>query len=94
MICACAPMRKSGSGTGGESFPDWWRLRSRYLRYAAAQTSAAATGTSSVATPQARTRRLKVRGCSSPTQSSARHTALTAAPSEATARLMIHRAQA
>jgi hypothetical protein len=29
MICACAPMKKSGSGVRGESLPDCRFLRSR-----------------------------------------------------------------
>ena len=78
----------------GASLPDCSRLRSRYDRYAAAQTSAAAAGTSSISTPQPRMRSARVLGSSSPTQISARQTALTAAPSMDTPRAMIRRAQA
>ncbi len=67
----------------GASLPDCSRLRSRYDRYAAAQTSAAAAGTSSISTPQPRMRSARVLG-----------SALTAAPSMDTPRAMIRRAQA
>ena len=90
---ACAPIKKSGKGMRGESFPDCSRLRSRYCLYATAQTSADAAGTSRTSMPQLRIRSATVAGNSSPTQISARQMALMAAPSPDTASAIIPCAQ-